>query len=64
VPHFKLSFMVLKLGHLGKYFRNISKVLECGAGEDQLNPLCEKWRNVILRHGGKERPTCKSINES
>jgi hypothetical protein len=42
VLHFKLSFMVLELGHLGMYIRNISKVLECGAGEDQLNPLCEK----------------------
>jgi len=56
--------MVLKLGHFGKYMRNISKVLECGAVEDQLNPLCEKWRHIILRQWGKERTTCNRIEES
>jgi hypothetical protein len=25
--------MVLKLGHFGKWIRNIRKVLKCGAGE-------------------------------
>jgi hypothetical protein len=25
---------VLKLGHFGKYIKNISKVLKCGAGEE------------------------------
>jgi hypothetical protein len=25
---------VLKLGHFGKYIRNTSKVLKCGAGEE------------------------------
>jgi hypothetical protein len=30
------------MGLLRKYIKNISKVLECGAGEDQLNPLREK----------------------
>jgi hypothetical protein len=40
--HLKHGFRVLKFEHSGKYIRNISKVLECGAGEDQFNPLCER----------------------
>jgi hypothetical protein len=43
--------MVLKMGHLAKYVRNNSKVLECGAGEDQLNPFV---RNEHISYCVKE----------
>jgi len=37
-----IAKMVLKHGHFGQWIRNTWKVLRCGAGEDQLNLLCEQ----------------------
>jgi len=51
--------MTLKPEHFEKQIRNTLAVSTCGAREDQLDRLCEKWRSITRIQEGEEQHTFK-----